>query len=91
MQKVDSAHTKLQSIEGRLKRIELLSDGSIIYRAFKKDSELRDEMEKLIWRTIVGKAFVGFLWILGGVIVIPLAAKIVSVIALRMFGVDLFW
>ena len=88
VEKVDSAHDKLKAVEGRLKHLENLTDASLLLKTFRKDSDLRGELENLIWKTIQNKAWLGFLWILGAVIIIPIFSKIFFVV-MSKFGVHL--
>lgn len=89
VQKVDNAHSQLKNIDGRLKRLEQLSDGSFIFRTIKKDAEIRSELESLIWKTIVNKCWLGFLWILGAVILIPVLSIAFSKLMSSVFGVTI--
>lgn len=89
VQKVDNAHTQLKNVDGRLKRLESLSDGSLIFRTIRKDAEIKEEIESLIWQTIVKKCWIGFLWVLGAAILLPIISLAVSKIAFKLFGISL--
>jgi len=85
--KVDSATEKLEKVEGRLAKIEELTDVSLLLKIFKKDTDLRDELTKLIWKTIKDKALQAFLYILLAVILIPILSKLFSIFMLKFFNV----
>ncbi len=88
VQKVDLAHDKLKKIESRLEKIENLTDASLLLKIFKKDTDLRDELEKLIWQTLKNKAWKTFFWLAGAAIVIPIVSKLFSLFMLHVFNVQ---
>lgn len=87
--KVDSATEKLGNIESRLKKIEELTDASLLLKIFKKDTDLKDELGKLIWQTIKDKAWQAFLYILLASIIIPVFSKLFSFIMAKAFGANI--
>lgn len=68
---------------------EDITDAGLILKTFKKDSELRDEFEKLIWKTIIRRSWVAILALIGAVIIIPIFSWIFKLAMIKLFGWNL--
>lgn len=89
VQKVDSATEKLEKVENRLKKIEELTDATLLCKVFEGDVKLREAFGKLIWQTIKDKAWQAFLYVFLACLILPILSKLVSLLFLKVFNVNL--
>lgn len=89
VKKVNSAHELAEKLEKRVSKIEEITDAGLIFRAIKKDNEIREELGHLIWQTIKHKFWSVFFTILAAAIIIPLFSLLFKFIFLRMTGIAL--
>lgn len=88
-QKTNTTADGLKKLDTRVKKIEELTEASLLLKMFTKDTDLQDAFRKLIWETIKGKAWTCFYWLAGAAIVIPVVSKLFGLLVLKLFGWDI--